>query len=81
MIGINGTGNRGWQLLQKGIREPLFCEFCEQHFNEYYEKPFLKQWIETPRLPDPWDATDIHWINVDELVKSRFLAIFMTITS
>jgi hypothetical protein len=65
MIGINGVGSRGWQTLQKGIREPLFCESCEQHFNEYCEKPFFKQWIGTSLLPDPWNATDVHWINVD----------------
>jgi hypothetical protein len=65
MMGINGRGNRGWQALQKGIREPLFCESCEQHFNEYCEKPFRAQWVDALPLPDPWTATDIHWIKVE----------------
>jgi len=65
MMGINGRGNRGWDALQKGIREPLFCESCEQHFNEYCEKPFRAQWIEAQPLPDPWIVNDVHWINVE----------------
>lgn len=65
MMGIHGRGHRGWQAVQKGIREPLFCESCEQHFNEYCEKPFRAQWVEASPLPDPWSATDVHWITVD----------------
>ena len=33
MMGINGRGTKGWKPLQQGIREHLFCERCEQHFN------------------------------------------------
>lgn len=65
LLGIHGLGKHGSQFLQKGIREYLFCETCEQHFNEYCEKPFKKQWIDASPLPDPWDVTDIHWIKVD----------------
>lgn len=65
MMGINGYGRRGWKPLQMGIREPLFCESCEQHFNEYCEKPFRAQWVESPPLPNPWKATDVYWIKVD----------------
>jgi hypothetical protein len=65
MMGINGRGGRGWKALQKGIWEPLLCEDCEQHFNEYFEKPFLEQWVRNPKLPDPWNETDIQWITVD----------------
>ena len=51
LMGINGQGNKGWKPLQKGIREHLFCFDCEQHFNDKYEKPFLKQWLtENPLL-------------------------------
>jgi hypothetical protein len=60
MMGIHGGGNRGWQAVQKGIREPLFCEKCEQHFNEYCEKPFRAQWVEASPLPNPWNVADIH---------------------
>ena len=45
--------HRPWRALQKGVSEKLFCESCEQHFNDHFEKPFLRQWLET-RLPDPW---------------------------
>ncbi len=30
--------------LQKGLRQPLLCERCEQLINERYEKPFQKYW-------------------------------------
>lgn len=50
--------------LQKGIREPLFCESCEQYFNEYCEKPFLEQWVRAKPLPNPWDTDDVHWVTV-----------------
>ena len=56
--------HRARGLLQKGIRERLFCEACEQHFNEHFEKPFLKQWFPNP-LPDLWDGDDIHCLTVD----------------
>lgn len=65
LLGIHGRGKHGSQFLQKGIREYLFCEKCERHFNEYCEKPFKKQWIDASPLPDPWDATGIYWIKVD----------------
>lgn len=65
LMGIDGQGANGWALLQKGLREYLFCDSCEQHFNDYFEKPFLAQWIKASPLPDPWTATDVHWIQVD----------------
>lgn len=57
-------------LLQKGIRERLFCEQCEQHFNEHFEKPFLKQWFPNP-LPDLWDHDDIQWLTVDDYASFK----------
>lgn len=66
LMGINGQGNRGWRALQKGVREPLFCESCEQHFNEYFEKPFREQWVIAQPLPNPWtDPDEVHWIDVN----------------
>ena len=56
--------HRPWRALQKGVREPLFCESCEQHFNEHFEKPFLHQWTKT-ELPDPWDVDRDCLIQVD----------------
>ncbi len=65
MMGIHGRGSKGWQVIQKGIREYLFCEACEQHFNEHFEKPFLESWVESCPLLDPWETDKIHWIKVD----------------
>lgn len=64
IMGITGRGSKGWEVIQKGIREPLFCEACEQHFNEYFEKPFRESWIENCPLLDPWETEEIHWIKV-----------------
>lgn len=59
MMGINGHGNKGWKPLQKGIREKLFCSDCEQHLNDKYEKPFLKQWsVENP-LPSQMNLDSV----------------------
>jgi hypothetical protein len=65
LMAINGLGNRGWKPLQKGAREYLFCEACEQHFNEYCEKRFLAQWVEAAPLPNPWNVEDVHWASFD----------------
>lgn len=65
LMAISGHGRRGWKALQKGIREHLFCETCEQHFNEYCEKPFRAQWVVTPPLPNPWKTTEPYWVTVE----------------
>ena len=65
MIGIHGLGVKGWIIQQKGIREPLFCERCEQFFNEHFEKPFQRIWVENFPLPDPWPFEEVHWIKID----------------
>ena len=60
LMGITGQGNRDWKLLQKGIREYLFCSDCEQHLNEKYEKPFLQQWTIDHRLPNRMQNNSVH---------------------
>lgn len=65
LMGIHGQGKKGWRPLQKGIREHLFCESCEQHFNEHCEKPFRAQWVVRSPLPKPWPASELHWINFE----------------
>jgi hypothetical protein len=67
LAAINGQGNKGYKPLQQGLREYLFCECCEQHFNEYCEKPFQTQWINAnPNpLPDPWSVSEPYWITVN----------------
>ena len=65
MMGINGRGSKGWKPLQQGIREHLFCEQCEQHLNEFCEKPFREQWVVNCPLPNPWNVPEPHWITVN----------------
>lgn len=64
---INGLGRKGYKPLQQGLREYLFCDSCEQHFNKFYEKPFEIKWIKAvPNpLPDPWEVSEPYWITVD----------------
>lgn len=49
-MGITGTGSKGWAKVQKGLRELLFCDDCEQLFNDQYEKPFVTDWLENSPL-------------------------------
>lgn len=65
LMGIHGKGKKGWKPLQKGIREHLFCESCEQHFNEYCEKPFRAQWVVQNPIPKPWNVSEPHWVKVE----------------
>lgn len=72
LIGVTGQGNKGWKPLQKGIREDLLCFDCEQHLNDKYEKPFLKQWsIESP-LPCHMDQDSVFSANYDYLTFKLF---------
>ncbi len=51
-MGVTGTGNKGWKYLQKGIREKLLCQNCEQFINEKYEIPFQNEWLNKQTFPD-----------------------------
>lgn len=72
MMGINGLGRRGWAVVQKGLREHLLCEMCEQHFNDRFEKPFLEQWVMAAPLPNPWNFSDVHWCSFDYISFKLF---------
>ena len=56
--GITGVGTKGRSLLQKGLRERLLCDDCEQFFNDSFEKPFLANWIDSCPLPEVWKNED-----------------------
>ena len=43
----------------------MFCEPCEQHFNEHFEKPFLAQWSAVS-LPDPWETDKVTSIRLND---------------
>jgi hypothetical protein len=51
MMAVRSTPSPGLDWPQKGISEPLFCEGCEQHFNEHFEKPFKAMWVDAKPLP------------------------------
>ncbi len=50
-LGINGLGKFRRALVQKGLREPLLCDDCEQFINVTYEKPFKHYWYDKNPLP------------------------------
>ena len=64
-MAITGLDTRGWKPVQDGAKEYLFCEKCEQHFNKYYEEPFLDQWVKATPLPDPWGVEDLRLARFD----------------
>ncbi|WP_426112404.1 hypothetical protein [Massilia sp. PWRC2] len=66
LMAINGVGSRGWAPLQNGLKQQLFCENCEQHFNNYFEKPFLERWVRGKPLPETWnDMEFVQWATFD----------------
>ncbi|MRW91035.1 hypothetical protein GJ699_13650 [Duganella sp. FT80W] len=70
LMGINGQGNRGWAALQNGIKQHLFCESCEQHFNKHFEIPFLDRWVRAKPLPDPW--SDLEHVQMARVEYASF---------
>jgi hypothetical protein len=48
------------RFLQKGYRESLLCEECEQHIGRY-EKYFKEAWYDEGKLPERV-AEKIHWV-------------------
>ena len=65
IMGVTGLGNKGWEPVQDGAKEHLFCEDCEQHLNRELETPFRKFWQETSPLPDPWADDSPRQLKVD----------------
>jgi hypothetical protein len=52
----NGIGKKNKrEFLQKGIREKLLCDDCEQLLNDRYEKYFKKLWFDDKVLPETMD--------------------------
>lgn len=71
-IGINGQGRLGRKLLQKGLREPLLCDDCEQFLNDNYEKSFKRYWFDENPLPKCLDAAGIQLHNIDYATVKLF---------
>lgn len=71
MMGITGEGTKGWAKVQKGLRELLFCDDCEQLFNEQYEKPFLADWIKNYPLAKKLVPKQKYLINLPSYDRFR----------
>jgi hypothetical protein len=50
MVAVDRRPNRP-TYQQKGWREYLLCDDCEQFLNVEYEQPMKAQWIDAPKLP------------------------------
>jgi hypothetical protein len=46
----------GKTYVQKGFRDNLLCDDCEQFLNKNYENPFKTRWYDGGALPDPVPA-------------------------
>lgn len=64
-MGIHGQGNKKWQYLQKGLRERLLCEQCEQFLNDQYERYFHDMWFIKSPIPFTCDTSTVYEITVD----------------
>ena len=64
-MGVTGIGPKGWVNLQKGIREHLLCDGCEQLINDEYEKPFKAAWIDKPQFPSQWEIGTVMYGKFD----------------
>ena len=67
-----GHGDRSTRLLQKGLRERLLCSECELRLQEF-EDYFARYWYQTPPLPEPIPAGEIHLDNLDYRKLKLFL--------
>lgn len=72
MMGITGSGPRGWNYLQRGMVERLLCDRCEQLINDNYERPYLRTWIRNCPVPNPWDRRDHMTIKLDYVITKLF---------
>jgi hypothetical protein len=65
MSGITGRGRLGRKFLQKGLREQLLCEDCEQFLNDKYEKPFKRYWFDNNPLPKSLPSNGVQLRGID----------------
>ena len=65
----------GFSYLQKGIRERLLCDACEQRFGDL-ERRFKQAWFDRPALPDPLPRG---FVLVDGLDYPRTKLFFLSI--
>jgi hypothetical protein len=72
MAGITEKASRKWEFLQKGLREKLLCEDCEQFLNTNYEQPFNKFWFGEKVLPNHFDSNHITIKEIDYLSFKLF---------
>lgn len=70
-MGVHGKGNKKWRYLQKGLREKLLCQKCEQLLNDYYEKYFRNFWFVSSQIPFKCDIEKIYKISGIDYVKFK----------
>ena len=64
-IGIHGQGHLRREFIQKGLREKLLCDDCEQFLNDNYEKYFKEYWFDKNPLPQVIPAEGVLLRNID----------------
>lgn len=70
-MGVHGQGHKKWQYLQKGLREKLLCQDCEQLLNDHYEKYFHYFWFEKSPLPFECEHDKIYEIDGIDYAKFK----------
>lgn len=64
-LGIHGQGHLRRNFIQKGLREKLLCDDCEQFLNDNYEKKFKEYWFDKNPLPKVIPSDGIVLRNID----------------
>ena len=70
-MGVHGQGHKKWQYLQKGLREKLLCQNCEQLLNDYYEKYFHNFWFVNSPIPFECETDKIYEISGIDYAKFK----------
>jgi hypothetical protein len=70
-MGIHGHGHKKWQYLQKGLREKLLCQNCEQLLNDSYEKYFHNFWFLNSPIPFSCEIDKIYEISDIDYAKFK----------
>lgn len=70
-MGVHGQGHKKWKYLQKGLREKLLCQNCEQLLNDSYEKYFHDFWFLNSQIPFKCETDKIYEISGIDYTKFK----------
>ncbi|MFC1866534.1 hypothetical protein ACFL0H_00110 [Thermodesulfobacteriota bacterium] len=70
-MGVHGQGHKKWQYLQKGLREKLLCQNCEQLLNDFYERYFHEFWFVNSPIPFKFETDKIYEISGIDYAKFK----------